>query len=146
MQVGQVKPVSHQWYSFTTHTIILYSISHGIQYFYSLLISRSVLIKTAVNKYIIQLASLTNTIKWLLPVGKISVTPLPFPCPAPPCLDFFWNHNLINAMGQAFKCTFKLQLISYMCQVSQYLSQKNLIIMTAFFFCFKDQSELWGRP
>ena len=30
-----------------------YSISDGIQYIYSLFISRSVLIKTAVNKYII---------------------------------------------------------------------------------------------
>ena len=79
------------------HIIILYSISHGIQYLYSLLISISVLIKTAVKKYIIYLASLTNTIKWLLSVEEISVTPLPFPCP---CLDFLWNHSPINAIGQ----------------------------------------------
>ena len=68
--------------------------------------------------------------------------PLPSPCLY---LDFFWNHSPINAMGLAFKCTFKLQLIT--CVRYLFLIVPTHTLGPSYhdcflFFAFKDQIEL----
>ena len=86
---------------------------------YSLLISRSVLIKTAVNTLFSYSQSNKCTyihIKkvagcWFRKSSHRSdpLCGLSSPCP---CLDLFWHHSPINAMGYACKCTFKFHTVT----------------------------------
>ena len=46
---------------------------------------------------------------------------------------------LLESQGQAFKCAFKLHKINYFFLI---VPSQDLLMMTAFFFCFKDQNEL----